>query len=208
MARGRQQLTDEERAERREQKRKDAEERLDLLLSEEGWAAWLRLRRNLHSFSWANQVQIAMQARQQAAAAAAGYFASQGWQGGAPDTPCDEIPTLVKAAYRWKHDGYHPAQGTRGLYIWVFKSRRRKDNTWRCCGKTLTSERRCPKQACGKVDHYFQLGPVFDASQARSFETGERPVIELPQPQPVEGQDPGGWLCVALADHAVEAGWC
>ena len=55
-------LTDEQRAAYRDQKRQEAEQQLDALLSQEGWATWLRLRRTLHSYSWTNQVLIATQA--------------------------------------------------------------------------------------------------------------------------------------------------
>jgi hypothetical protein len=181
MAGRRQQLTDEERAERRELKRKEAEERLDMLLSEQGWATWLRLRRNLHEFSWTNQVLMAMQA----------------WQRGMH-------PTIVKAAGRWKRDGYHPAKGSKALFIWVFKSRRRKDGTWRCCGQTYGPKQRSCQ--CGKSDHYFQLGPVFDAGDVRSFETGDPPVIELPTAQPVDGDEPGSLLLSPVAEWAVDTG--
>ena len=167
MARSRPQLTDQELAERRELKRKEAEQRLDMLLSEEGWATWLRLRRNLHEFSWTNQVLIAIPA------------------GLAARHRADDR----QGAWRWKRDGYHPAKGTKALFVWVFKSRRRKDGSWRCCGQTYGPKQRSCE--CGKADHYFQLGPVFDASDVRSFESGEPPVVELPQRQPVEGEVPG-----------------
>lgn len=208
MAGRRQQLTDEQRAVQREQRREEAEKRLDSLLNEEGWAAWLRLRRNVHSFSWANQILILQQATEQAAAAESGLWARDGWANGAPDTPCGAVPRLVKAAWRWKRDGHHPAKGTRALYVWVFKSRRRKDGSWRCCGQTLRDERRCPTAGCAKADHYFQLGPVFDASQVVSFESGEPPVLDVPRGEPLVGDSPGAELLAPLAEAALAADWC
>ena len=197
------QLTDEQRAAYREAKREQAEHALETLLSEEGWATWLRLRRNLHDFSWTNQALIAAQAHEQATLAEQGIYSRDGWTPGAPDTPCAAIPTLVKSAGRWKRDGYHPAKGTRGLYVWVYKSRRRKDGTWFCCGE-IQSKGTCP--TCGKQDRYFQLGAEFDASQVISFETGEPPVVSVPESQPVTGSDPGERLLAPLAEWAVEAG--
>ncbi|MGH2715347.1 MAG: hypothetical protein ACRDM7_15940 [Thermoleophilaceae bacterium] len=195
-------MTDEERAEYRERKRQDAEQALDRLLTQEGWSTWLRLRRSLHEYSWTNQVLIAQQAYEQATAAAAGMWARDGWQGGAPDTPCAETPTLVKAAGRWKRDGYHPAKGTRGLYVWAFHSRRRKDGVFACCGILhRPDQRNCTD--CGRPDHYFKLAPVFDASQVRSFETGEPPAVELPPREPITGDDLG-WMLEPLAEWALE----
>jgi hypothetical protein len=188
-------MTPEERAEYREAKREAAEKALDQLLAEEGWATWLRLRRNIHTFSWTNQVLIAIQAMDQALKAAEG-------DPDAPAAPCDKSPTMVKAAWRWKLDGFHPAKGSRGLLIWVFKSRRRKNGAWTCCGEE-TREDKCP--TCGKQDHFFQVGPVFDASQVRSFETGERPEVPDHTGEPITGDDLG-WMLQPLADWAVEQG--
>jgi hypothetical protein len=198
MARTSRATTEQERARRREEKRQQAEAALDELLTQEGWATWLRLRRHLHEYSWTNQVLIAMQAHAQAALAEAD-------DPDAPNTPCSAAPTIVKSAGRWKRDGYHPAKGTRALLVWVFKSRRRQDGAWLCCGRVLDEgHRRC---ACGKEDHYFQLGPTFDASQIRAFENGEPPVIELPQGEPIDGEHPGHLLIEPLALHAAAEGW-
>jgi hypothetical protein len=188
-------LSDEERAAYRDAKRQDAERRLDALLSQEGWATWLRLRRSLHRYSWTNQVLIATQAWAQHAMAQDGHP-------DAPDPPCSPTPTLVKAAWKWKRDGYHPAKGTRGLYVWTFMDRVRTSGTWSCCGHQLKRGKGCP--SCGKSSHYFALKPVFDASQVRSFDTGQPPHIELPQGQPITGDEPATTLLPALAAWAVD----
>ena len=60
----------------------------------------------------------------------------------------------------------------------------------------------CP--TCGKTSHYFVLKPVFDASQVRSFETGEPPHIELPEGRPIDGDEPGATLLRPLATWAVD----
>lgn len=188
-------MTDEERAAYRAEKREQAEGHLDRLLTEAGWQAWLTLRSRLHSYSWTNQALIAAQAFEQAALAEDG-------DSRAPDTPCAMRPTLVKAAWKWKRDGYHPAKGTRGLYIWAFRNRRRKgDDAWTCCGQRRTKHT-CPE--CGKSDHYFVLAPVFDASQVRSFETGEAPDLAPPSTEPIEGDRPGLDLLTGLVTWAEE----
>jgi hypothetical protein len=144
-----------------EARRDAAQAMLDELLSQPQWEQWMRARRHLHSYSWTNQALIAYQA------AVLGF-----------------APTLVKAGWKWKRDGFHPAKGSRALYVWVFKSRRRKDRSWTCCGRRLIKDHTCP--TCGRQDHYFQLGPVFDASQVVSFDTGQAP--ELPDPPlPING---------------------
>jgi hypothetical protein len=191
-------LSDAERAVYREGKRQEAEQRLDALLSEKGWANWLRVRKSLHSYSWTNQVLIAQQAYAQHALAEAG-------DPDAPATACSPHPSLVKAAWKWKRDGYHPAKGTRGLFVWTFMDRVRTSGTWSCCGQTIQKNKACP--GCGKAPHYFVLKPVFDASQVRSFETGEPPVLDLPEGQPIEGDNPGALLMRPLAEHALAEGW-
>ena len=175
-------LSEAERRARREHKRAEAEERLDELVGQEAWARWLRLRRGVHDFSWTNQVLVVLGA------------AAQGF-----------APRLVKAASRWRGDGYHPARGTRALYVWAPHSRLRRDATWACCGDTLTARQRtCPH--CARQQTYFRLRPVFDASQVRSFETGQEPQLEPPPSEPTTG-DQLGWLLGPLAQHAIAAGW-
>jgi len=57
----RRQLTDEERAERRERDREYARKAVEQLRSSEGWKAWLTARASFHSYSLGNQLLIAMQ---------------------------------------------------------------------------------------------------------------------------------------------------
>jgi hypothetical protein len=118
----------------------------------------------------------------------------------APEHPCAATPTLVKAAWKWKRDGYHPAKGTRGLYVWTFMDRARKSGSWSCCGQTLPKGKSC---GCGKASHYFVLKPAFDASQVVSFETGEPPALEVPEGEPIAGDEPGRSLLPHLAEWAV-----
>lgn len=172
--------SEEERAAYREAKREAAEQALDRLLSEEGWQAWFRLRRNVHSYSWTNQVLIAQQAFERGIE-----------------------PGIVKAASRWKQDGYHPAKGSKSMFVWVFCSRRRNDGSWTCC-KTRRTDSQCPE--CGRTDHYFKFGPVFDSSDVRSFETGEAPTLDTPHGEPITGNDPGAHLVPVLAAWAVQSG--
>lgn len=182
-------MTDEERAAYREEKRHEAEQRMDAILTADGFQTWLRLRRNVRSYSWANQVLIAIQAHERGI-----------------------IPTIVKPASVWKRDGYHPAKGSHAMHVWAFCGRRRKDGSWTCTGgaegphapRRLTTERECP--TCGKPDHYFKLGPVFDASDVRSFETGEPPAMPDLRGEPITG-DSLEWLIAPLVAHAERTGW-
>lgn len=175
-------LSEEERAAYREEKRQEAEQRMDELLTEEGFAAWLRLRRNVRSYSWTNQVLIAIQAHERGV-----------------------VPTILKPAPVWKRDGYHPAKGSKAFYVWVYCGRRRKDGSWVCCGEKLGERtRECP--SCGKQDHYFKLGPIFDAADVRSFETGEPPIMPDLSGEPITG-DSMEWLICPLVAHAEREGW-
>ena len=57
----RRQLTDDERAERRERDREYARKAVEQLRSSEGWKAWLTTRATFHRYSLGNQLLIAMQ---------------------------------------------------------------------------------------------------------------------------------------------------
>lgn len=189
---GKREFTDEERDAYRGEKREEAEQALDALLTQEGWATWLRLRKNLHGFSWTNQALIATQAYTQAALAEAKDER-------APAVPCSAEPVLVKAACRWKCDGYHPVKGSKGLFVWTYHTRGKKQAaTWSCCSGRVAKGKSCP--ACGKQGSYFLLKPVFDASQVVSFDTGQPPVIELPKGEPLQGDEPGRTVLPGLGE--------
>jgi hypothetical protein len=53
--------TEEERAERRAAEREQMREAVKALRTSEGWQRWLRVRRHFHSYSFHNQLMIAMQ---------------------------------------------------------------------------------------------------------------------------------------------------
>ena len=61
-AKQRRQLTEEERAERRERDREYARQAVERLRSSQGWKAWLTTRASFHSYSLGNQLLIAMAA--------------------------------------------------------------------------------------------------------------------------------------------------
>src|SRR4051794_3895268 len=115
------------------QHRENVEAKLAELATQAGWATWLQLRRHLHAYSWRNQVLIALQA------------AEQGF-----------TPSIVQAAWKWKRAGYHPAKGTKALWIWARANRQRADGRWTCCDANWRGER-C--ESCGKRRSYFVLKP-------------------------------------------------
>lgn len=175
-------MSEAERQAQRERKRAEAEELVDELVGQEGWQAWLGLRRGVHAYSWTNQVLLILGAARQGFA-----------------------PCLVKPASRWRQEGYHPAKGTRALYVWAPHSRLRPNGTWSCCGDTLTARQRaCPQ--CARQQTYFRLRPVFDTSQVVSYETGQAPSTRPPAGEAISG-DQLGWMLEPLARHAVTAGW-
>ena len=135
---------------------------LEAFTTEEGFARWAALRRHVHQYSFNNQVLLAMQAAERSV----------------------EL-TLVKAAWRWKRDGYYPEKGAQAFWVWTFYDRRRKDGTWRCC-KRIQRGGECAD--CGKKAGYFKPGPVFDAHQVISFENGLRPPMNPPE-YSIEGDE-------------------
>lgn len=88
----RRQLSDEERAARREADRQKAREAVVALKTSEGWQRWLSLRRHFHRYSLANQLLIAMQN---------------------PDA------TRVAGFRSWLKLGYAVRRGERSIKIWV-----------------------------------------------------------------------------------------
>jgi len=88
----RRQLSDDERAARREADRHKAREAVEALKTSDGWQRWLRLRRHFHRYSLANQLLIALQK---------------------PDA------TWVAGFRAWLKLGYAVRRGERAIRIWV-----------------------------------------------------------------------------------------
>lgn len=156
---------------RRERARADLKD----LLNDVGLAEWMKLRRRVHAYSLTNQVLIIAQCLER----------------GLP------LPHTVKASWKWKLDGYRPKQGSEALYIWVRKSRRRKDGTWTHCGNVLRADR-CEK--CGTQAAYFQIGPTFANHQVVAFDGGHEPPGPPEMRAPIDGDEPGRALIGPLAE--------
>jgi antirestriction protein ArdC len=115
----RRQLTDEERAERREHDREYARQAVERLRSSEGWRAWLTIRATFHGYSLGNQLLIAMQ-RPTATRVAGfkawlklGYCVSRGETAIRIWAPC---PPSRKQLERWQHNGADPDQRPRTFF--------------------------------------------------------------------------------------------
>ena len=105
---GRRQLTDDERAARREADRQKALEAVEALKTSDGWQRWLSLRRHFHRYSLANQLLIALQKPD--AARVAGFRA-------------------------WLKLGYAVRRGERSIKIWVpIPPSKQKLAEWRANG--------------------------------------------------------------------------
>jgi N-terminal domain of anti-restriction factor ArdC len=115
----RRQLTDEERAARREHDREYARQAVERLRSSEGWRAWLTTRATFHGYSLGNQLLIAMQrptARRVAGFKAwlkLGYCVSRGETAIRIWAPC---PPSRKQLERWQHNGADPDQRPRTFF--------------------------------------------------------------------------------------------
>jgi hypothetical protein len=154
----RKQLSDEERAERRERDREYARQAVERLRSSEGWKAWLITRATFHRYSLGNQLLIAMQ-RPTAAKVAGfrawlklGYCVRRGETAIRIWAPC---PPSRKQLEQWKHNGADPDQRPRTFFklAAVFDRlsrvrsggcRRRPSREIRC----LPVSRRCCSSAC------------------------------------------------------------
>jgi antirestriction protein ArdC len=85
-------LSEEERAERRAAEREQMREAVEALRSSEGWQRWLRVRRHFHTYSFHNQLMIAMQ--------------------------CPEA-TRVAGFRKWLEIGYAVRKGEKAIRIWA-----------------------------------------------------------------------------------------
>jgi antirestriction protein ArdC len=115
----RRQLTDEERAERRERDREYARKAVEQLRSSAGWKAWLTARASFHSYSLGNQLLIAMQ-RPTATRVAGfqawlrlGYCVSRGETAIRIWAPC---PPTRKQLEKWRQSGADPDQRPRTFF--------------------------------------------------------------------------------------------
>jgi hypothetical protein len=115
----RKQLTEEERAARRERDRDYARQAVERLRSSEGWKAWLTTRATFHGYSLGNQLLIAMQ-RPTATKVAGfrawlklGYCVSCGETAIRIWAPC---PPSRKQLEQWKRNGADPDQRPRTFF--------------------------------------------------------------------------------------------
>ncbi len=104
----RRQMSDEERAARREADRQKARDAVEALKTSDGWQRWLSLRRHFHRYSLANQLLIALQK---------------------PDA------TRVAGFRAWLRLGYAVRRGERAMKIWVpIPPSKHKLDEWRSSG--------------------------------------------------------------------------
>jgi len=100
-----------QRAERREADRRRIAEAVEQLQSESGWQRWLATRRHFHSYSFQNQLLIALQMPEATRVAGfrrwleLGYCVGKGEHGIRIMAPC---PPSKKALERWRERGADP----------------------------------------------------------------------------------------------------
>jgi antirestriction protein ArdC len=103
--------TEEERAERRAAERAQMREAVEVLRRGEGWQRWLKVRRHFHSYSFHNQLMIAMQCPQATRIAGfrkwleIGYAVQRGERAIRIWAPCPPSKTAVR---RWREAGARP----------------------------------------------------------------------------------------------------
>lgn len=104
----RRQLTEHERAQRREADRQRSLQAVEALKTSDGWQAWLASRRHFHDYSLANQLLIVMQCPQ---------------------------ATRVAGFRGWLNLGYCVRKGETAIRIWVpIKPSRAKLDAWKQAG--------------------------------------------------------------------------
>ena len=112
-------LTDDDRAERRENERRLVKHAVEQLRSSEGWQAWLTARSRFHGYSLHNQLLIALQHPTAMRVAgykawlALGYCVRRGESAIRIWAPC---PPSQKLTERWKQSGADPAEQPRMFF--------------------------------------------------------------------------------------------
>lgn len=108
-----------ERAERRAAEREQMRRAVEALRTSEGWQRWLKVRRHFHSYSFANQLMIAMQCPQATRVAGfrkwleIGYCVRKGEKAIRIWAPC---PPSKKAIRRWREAGADPEEEPRTFF--------------------------------------------------------------------------------------------
>jgi antirestriction protein ArdC len=111
--------TEEERAERRAAEREQMRDAVEALRTSEGWQRWLKVRRHFHSYSFHNQLMIAMQCPQATRVAGfrkwleIGYCVRKGEHAIRIWAPC---PPSKKALARWRSEGAKPDEEPRTFF--------------------------------------------------------------------------------------------
>jgi antirestriction protein ArdC len=111
--------TEAERAERRAAEREQIREAVEALRTSEGWQRWLRVRRHFHTYSFHNQLMIAMQCPEAIRIAGfrkwleIGYCARKGEKAIRIWAPC---PPSRKQVERWRKEGSKPDQEPRTYF--------------------------------------------------------------------------------------------
>ncbi len=115
----RRRLSDQERAERREQDRRYARQAVEQLRSTEGWQQWLRARASFHTYSFGNQLLIAMQHPTAIRVAGfrawlkLGYCVRKGEKGVRIWAPCPPTRSQIEA---WQSNGSAPEERPRTFF--------------------------------------------------------------------------------------------
>jgi antirestriction protein ArdC len=111
--------TEEERAERRAAERDQMREAVEALRTSEGWHRWLKVRRHFHSYSFHNQLMIAMQLGHATRVAGfrrwleIGYCVRKGEHAIRIWAPCPPSKKQVKA---WREAGANPDEEPRVIF--------------------------------------------------------------------------------------------
>jgi antirestriction protein ArdC len=112
-------MSEEERAERRAAEREQMREAVEALRSSEGWQRWLKVRRHFHTYSFHNQLMIAMQCPEATRVAGfrkwleIGYAVRKGEHAIRIWAPC---PPSKKAVERWRKEGASPDKKPRTFF--------------------------------------------------------------------------------------------
>jgi antirestriction protein ArdC len=112
-------VSEEERAERRAAEREQMREAVEALRTSEGWQRWLRVRRHFHTYSFHNQLMIAMQCPEATRVAGfrkwleLGYAVRKGEKAIRIWAPC---PPSKKATTRWRSEGAVPDKEPRTYF--------------------------------------------------------------------------------------------
>jgi antirestriction protein ArdC len=185
-------LNEEQRAAKRAEEREQMQQAIEALRSSEGWQRWLRVRRHFHSYSFHNQLLIAMQCPGATRVAGfrrwleIGYAVRKGEKAIRIWAPC---PPSKKRIAEWKASGAAPEQKPRTYFrLAAVFDRSQVEPLPEFPGGPVELEPPCEPTTGDRLAHLFEPLAEFGRSLGLTIEVKEVPGAANGYHEPASGR--------------------